>query len=71
MPISLLRKLNVSIIIYLDNMLLMASSQKDLFMARDTLIFIVQYLGFLISIKKPYLKPTLTLEFLGMVVHSG
>lgn len=66
-----MKKLNISIIIYLDNMLLMASSQKDLFMARDTLIFIVQYLGFLINIKKLYLKPTSTLEFLEVVVHSG
>ena len=64
-PISLLRKLNVRIIIYLDDMLLMASSLEDLLMARDTLIFILQHLGFLINIKKSYLEPTSTLEFLG------
>ena len=34
-PISLLRNLDVRIIIYLDNMLLMASSLENLFMARD------------------------------------
>ena len=70
-PISLLRKLNVRIIIYLDDMLLMASSLEDLLMARDTLIFILQHLGFLINIKKSYLEPTSTLEFLGVIVDSG
>ena len=70
-PISLLRNLNVRIIIYLDDMLLMASSLEDLLMARDTLIFIIQHLGFLINIKKSYLEPTPTLEFLGVIVDSG
>ena len=70
-PISFLRKINVRIIIYLDDMLLMASSLEDLLMARDTLIFILQHLGFLINIKKFYKKPTSTLEFLGVIVDSG
>ena len=70
-PISLLRKLNVRIIIYLYDMLLMASSLEDLLRARDTLIFILQHLGFLINIKKSYLEPTLTLEFIGVIVYSG
>ena len=56
---------------YLDDMLLMASSLEDLLMARDTLIFILQHLGFLINIKKSYLEPTSTLEFLGVIVDSG
>ena len=51
-PISLLRKLNVRIIIYLDDVLLMPSSLEDLLMARDTLIFTLQHLGFLINITK-------------------
>ena len=42
-PVSLLRKLNVRIIIYFDDVLLMASSLEDLLMARDTLIFILQH----------------------------
>ena len=52
-------------------MLLMASSLEDLLMARDTLIFILQQLGFLINIKKSYLEPTSTFEFLGVIVDSG
>ena len=57
-PISLLRKLNVRILIYLGDILLMSSSLRDLLMARDTLIFIFQDLGFLINFKKFYLKAT-------------
>ena len=49
----------------------MESSLEDLLMARDTLIFILRHLGFLINIKKSYLEPTSTLEFLRVVVDSG
>ena len=49
----------------------MASLLEDLLMARDTLIFILQHLGFLINTKKSYLEPTSTLEFLGVIVDSG
>ena len=49
----------------------MASSLDDLLMAADTLIFILQHLGFLINITKSYLEPTSTLEFLGGIVDSG
>lgn len=52
-------------IIYLENMFLMAYPLEDLLIARDTLIFILQNLGFLTNIKKPFLEPTFTLEFLG------
>ena len=70
-PISLLRKFNVRIVIYLDDMLLMVSSLEDLLVARDTLIFILQHLGFLINVKDSCLEPKSTLEFLGVIVDSG
>ena len=63
--------LSVRIIIYLGDMLLLASSLEDLLMAIDTLIFILQHLDFLINIKNSYLEPTSTLEFLGVIVDSG
>ena len=69
--LSLLRKLNIRTIIYLDDILLMASLLEDLLMARDTLIFILQHLGFLINTKKSYIEPTSTLEFLGVIPDSG
>ena len=68
--LSLLRKLCVRAAIYLSNMLLMVSSLGDLLMGRDTLIFILQNLGFLIDIKKACPEPTSTLEFFGVIVDS-
>ena len=54
--ISLLRKLYVQLIIFLDDILLMASSKEELTLVRDTLIYCFQNLGFLINCK-PVLKP--------------
>jgi len=39
-PISILRRLNIRIIIYLDDMLLMRSTIEGFHMAKDTLIFL-------------------------------
>ena len=49
-PIYLLKKLNVSLI-FLEDILIMASSIQETTLARDTLIFLLQGLGFLINIK--------------------
>ena len=67
-PISLFRKLSVRIIIYLKDMLVIPSSLEDLLMARDTLIFILRH--FLFNIENTYQEPTLTLEYLRVIVHS-
>ena len=68
--ISLRRKLNVWLIIFLDDILLMAASVKELTLARDTRIYLVQNLGFLINIKKFVLQPCQTIQFLGMKINS-
>ena len=54
-PIALLRRINVKIIIYLDDMLLMGASQPELVLGRDTLIFVLQHLGLVINLKKSVL----------------
>ena len=69
-PISLMRKLNVQLIIFLDDILLMAASVEELTLARDTLIYLLQNLGFLINIKKSVLQPCQTIQFLGMEINS-
>ena len=48
----------------------MRANLKELFMAWDTLIYSLKSLGCLINIQKSVLNPTLTLEFLGVVVNS-
>ena len=66
--LSLLRKLIVRTTIYLEDAI--TSSLKELLMRMNTLIFIFQHLGFLINIKKSWLKPTSTLKFFGVIKDS-
>ena len=69
-PIALLRRLNIRIIIYLDDMLIMCQSQGELVVAQETLIFLLQHLGFVINQKKSLLTPVQKIEFLGMEINS-
>ena len=69
-PIALLRRVNIRIIIYLDDTLLMGSTLTEILMAKDTLIFLLQHLGFVINLKKPVLHPVKQIEFLGLVTDT-
>ena len=69
-PISLLRRLNIRVLIYLDDMLLMSQSIERLLVARDTVIFLLQHLGFVINLKKSVMEPVQTIEYLGLVTNS-
>ena len=70
LPIALMRRLNVRIIIYLDDMLLMCQSVEKMLLARDTLLFLLQHLGFVINQTKSQLTPVQKIEFLGMEINS-
>ena len=65
-----MRRLNVGIIIYLDDMLLMCQSEEKMHIARDTLLFLLQHLGFVINQTKSQLAPVQKIEFLGMEINS-
>ena len=69
-PIPVFRRLNIVICLYLDGILLIAHSRKEMIVARDTLIFLIQNLGFLINIKKPVYQTCQKIEFLGVIVDS-
>ena len=69
-PISLLRKLGILLVIYLDDLLVVASSQEELMKARDTIMFLFHHLGLTINLKKSVLAPTQVIEFLGVIVNS-
>ena len=69
-PIDILRRLNTLLILYLDDILLIARSQKELITGRDTLIFLLQNLGFPINFEKSVQQPCQNIEFLGIVVDS-
>lgn len=63
-PISILRRLNVILILYLDDILFIAWTQEEITFAWYTLIFLLQCLGFLVDIKKSVLQPCQKIEFL-------
>ena len=69
-PIALLRQVNIRIIIYLDDMLLNGRTLPEILVARDTLIFLLQHLGFMINFKKLLLRPVKQIEFLGLVIDT-
>ena len=68
--IAIIRRINIYIIVYLDDMVLMSQAIEGLNLARDTLIFLLQQLGFIIDLKKPVLSATQKLEFLGLEMDS-
>ena len=69
-PIAILRRINIRIIVYLDDMLLMCQTIEGLNIAKHTLILLLQQLGFIINLKKSVLSATQNLEFLGLEVDS-
>ena len=69
-PVLVLRQLNIPIIICLDDMLLIDHTIEEPLMARDTVIFLLQQLGFVLNLKKSELTPTQRIEFLGVTIDS-
>ena len=69
-PMTILRSINIKIIIYLDNMLLIGHSLEEIVMSRDTVMFLLQHLGFVINWKKSVLTPVQEKEFLGLTINS-
>ena len=70
-PIAALgRELGIRLIVYIDDILLMAETEKK---ARDQasgLIYLLQCLGFTVNIEKTVLDPSQYLEFLGFMVDT-
>ena len=45
-PISMLLRINIELIIYLDDILIMGRSLEEILMSQDKVIFLLQHLGF-------------------------
>ena len=69
-PMSILRRIHVRILIYIDDMLIMNSSVDGCLQARDTVIYLLTALGFVINFPKSMMEPSQTMEFLGVLVDS-
>ena len=68
--ISLLRKAGIRLIIYLDDILLMAETKEKLIQARDSTLFLLLNLGFVINWEKSKVNPSQVLDFLGFQIDS-
>ena len=70
LAIELLRTLGIRLVIYMDNMLLMACSEQIIQEHTYTARFLLENLGFIINNKKSSLSPSQHIDFLGMTVDS-
>ena len=68
-PIFLLRRLQRRVIIYMDDILLKSQTLEEL-MGRDTIIFLLTQLGFVINLKKSILMSVQQIEFLALEIDS-
>ena len=69
-PISLLRRLAIRLIIFLDDILILGGSPQEATANLHTTIYLLQQLGFIINQKKSILNPSQEIEFLGLTVNS-
>ena len=69
-PISILRRLMIRVIIYLDDLLILGNSMSKIITARDSVIFLLQHLGFVINLKKCMFDPVQDIEFFDLIVNS-
>ena len=51
-------------------MLIIGRTRKEVESTRDTLIYLLQHLGFLLNLKISALQPCQEIEFLGLIVIS-
>ena len=66
----LLRSWGVRIIIYIDDMLILAETSEQASQHLETLLGILQSLGFIINQEKSLFTPTQEIEFLSLVTNS-
>ena len=60
----------IRVIIFLDDLLIFGNTMEEILVARDSIIFLLQHLSFVINFKKCVLEPTQEIEFLGVIVNS-
>ena len=68
--VALLRRLGIRIILYLDDMLLMAEAESKVKGDFNTAVFLLTSLGFIVNMEKSIGSPSQQIEFLGFKVDS-
>ena len=69
--VSLLRRIGVRLLIYLDDLLILNQDKTQLLRDAHSLTFLLQQLGLVINWEKSILNPTQELEYLGMMIDSN
>ena len=69
--VATLRKLSIRLILYLDNMLVMAPMKEKVRKHLATTLELLIALGFMISMKESVTRPDQVMEFLGFVLNSN
>ena len=69
-PLTVLRRLMIKLVAYLDDLLIMGKTIEETLQARDSVLYLFQQLGFTINWEKSVLQPTQEIEFLGMNLNS-
>ena len=67
MPVSIVGKLYIRIIVYLDDFLILGKTLEKPILSRDTVIYLLQNLGFVTNLKNSVPHPIQKIEFLGMI----
>ena len=70
LAVEIFRSMGIRLVIYMDDMLLMANTEQQLTEYIQLTLFLLENLGFIINSKKSLLMPTQDIEFLGMSVNS-
>ena len=68
--VTVLRKLGIRCVLYLDDMLIMAQSKERLRSYLATAVELLVSLGFIINTKKSIFSPSQVIEFLGFILDS-
>ena len=58
----------IQTITFLEDLLIFGNTIEEILVARDSVIFLLQHLEFVINFKKCVLEPT---QFLGIIVNSN
>ena len=65
-----LRELGIRLVVYLDDILVIANSLEQATDHTSTLIYTLEYLGFIVHPEKSMTQPTQRVEFLGMIIDT-
>ena len=68
--VTLLRELGLRMVVYIDDILVMAKSEAQLKDHVRCLVYLLENLGYIINYKNSVLTPTKQLEFLGFILDS-